>query len=116
MAQAEERKRQLFEKQGQEEELKRQRKAKGRDDILKWAGERKKQIDLRKHTNAESETSYHEQVKLQRNGPNPWERVVANCEMNSSQYVGGADVSRMRQAMLARKADITKGASKSMMI
>jgi hypothetical protein len=32
--------------------------------------------------------------------------------MNSSQYVGGADVSRMRQAMLARKADITKGNAK----
>jgi hypothetical protein len=62
---------------------------------------------------------YHENVKAQRNGPNPWERVVANCEMNSSQYVGGADVSRMRQAMIARKADITKaggkgGASKSL--
>lgn len=62
---------------------------------------------------------YHENVQAQRNGPNPWERVVANCEMNSSQYVGGADVSRMRQAMIARKADITKaggkgGASKSL--
>jgi hypothetical protein len=45
----------------------------------------------------------------QRNGPNPWERVVSNCEMNGASYVGGADVSRMRQAMIARKADITKG-------
>lgn len=49
---------------------------------------------------------------MQRNGPNPWERVISNCEMNSSQYVGGADVSRMRQAMLARKGDITKGNAK----
>jgi hypothetical protein len=32
--------------------------------------------------------------------------------MNSSQYVGGADVGRMRQAMLARKGDITKGNAK----
>ena len=42
---------------------------------------------------------------------NPWERIVSNVEINASQYVGGADVSRMRQAMIARKADITKGAS-----
>ena len=28
--------------------------------------------------------------------------------MNSSQYVGGADVGRMRQAMIARKTDITQ--------
>lgn len=47
-------------------------------------------------------------IEKARNGPNPWERVVNNCEMNSSQYVGGADVSRMRQAMLQRKSDITK--------
>lgn len=47
-------------------------------------------------------------MQIQRNGPNPWERVIANCEMNSSAYVGEADVSRMRQAMIARKADITK--------
>ena len=39
---------------------------------------------------------------------NPWERVIDNCEMNASQYVGTKDVSRMRQAMIARKADITK--------
>jgi hypothetical protein len=31
--------------------------------------------------------------------------------MNSSQYVGGGDVTRMRQAMIARKADLTKGAA-----
>ena len=35
-------------------------------------------------------------------------RIVDNCEMNASQYVGGKDVSRMRAAMLARKDDITK--------
>lgn len=28
--------------------------------------------------------------------------------MNSSQYVGGADVARMRLAMISRKSDITK--------
>ena len=117
IAENEERKRSLFEKQDHEEESKRDRKAKGREELVKWAGERKKQVDLRKKTNVEGEKAYHEQVKDQRNGPNPWERVVSNCEMNSSQYVGGADVSRMRQAMIARKADITKGGKgKSMMI
>ncbi len=39
---------------------------------------------------------------------NPWIRVVDNCEMNPSNYVGGKDVTRMRQAMIARKSDITK--------
>jgi hypothetical protein len=39
---------------------------------------------------------------------NQWERVISNVEINSSQYVGQADVTRMRQAMVARKNDITK--------
>lgn len=43
-----------------------------------------------------------------KSGKNPWVRIVDNCEMNASQYVGGKDVSRMRAAMLARKDDITK--------
>ncbi len=80
----EERKRALFEKQQQEEEHKKDRKTKGREEILKWANQRQKEIELRKNTNKEAEKMYHEQVKTQRNGPNPWERVTANCEMNSS--------------------------------
>jgi len=43
-----------------------------------------------------------------KSGKNPWVRIIDNCEMNASQYVGGKDVSRMRAAMLARKDDITK--------
>ena len=110
----EERRRALFGKQEAEEEAKRARKGKGREELVKWQGQRAKEVELRKSTNKEGERMYHEQVVKQRNGPNPWERVTANCEMNSSQYVGGADVSRMRQAMIARKADITKsgGAAK----
>lgn len=56
---------------------------------------------------------YHEQVEAQRQGGNPWERVIANCDMNSQSYVGGADVARMRQAMIARKGDITKANKES---
>ena len=33
---------------------------------------------------------------------------MSNVEINSSQYVGSWDVTRMRQAMIARKSDITK--------
>ena len=111
----EERKRALFQKQEAEEGLKRDRKAKGREDLQRWGDDRKKQLDLRRKQNAEGEKAYHEGVQKQRDGPNPWERVVANCEMNGSQYVGAADVSRMRQAMQARKADITKGVAKKTM-
>lgn len=56
----EERKRILFEKQEQEDEQRRERKTKGREDLLKWQGERSKQVDLRKRTNKEQEAAYHD--------------------------------------------------------
>lgn len=104
----EERKRALFEKQQEEEDLKKQRKVKGRGELEKWNEQRKKEIEGRRRENVEQEKLYHENLQAQRNGPNPWERVVANCDMNSTSYVGGADVTRMRQAMINRKADLTK--------
>lgn len=102
------RKRALFDKLQVEEENKRSRKVRGKEEIDKWTAQRKKEIEQRRKTNEESEKMYHENVTVQRNGPNPWDRVVSNCDMNSASYVGGADVTRMRQAMIARKADLTK--------
>ena len=41
-----------------------------------------------------------------KNNENPWVRVIDNCDFTT--YAGGKDVSRMKQAMVERKADITK--------
>ena len=109
------RKRNLYNKMQEEDEKRRERKVNGKVELDKWIKQRQTQIEGHRKVNAEQEASYHDSVVQQRNGPNPWERVVNNCEMNSSQYVGGADVSRMRQAMLTRKSDITKqGSAKNM--
>jgi len=50
-----------------------------------------------------SENSYYEEKKRLKDTTNPWERVISNVEISSSGYIGGADVSRMRQAMISRK-------------
>ena len=63
---------------------------------------------MRRKLNEENQQDYKETLIKKREGPNPWERVVENCEMNTSHYVGSADVARMRQAMISRKADLTK--------
>ena len=85
-----------------------QRKQKGREDLQKWQADRQKQTELRRSNNKQSEVDFLNERKRLKDTTNPWERVVSNVEINSSQYVGGADVSRMRQAMIARKSDITK--------
>jgi len=38
--------------------------------------------------------------------------VIGNVEIQANQYVGGGDVTRMRQSMIARKSDLTKGTGK----
>jgi hypothetical protein len=57
---------------------------------------------------------FRNEDKRQKNGANPWERVVTNVNLNSNTYAGAKDVSRLRQSMVARKADIAKGRSKKM--
>ena len=78
--------------------------------MQQWVNERKKQIEQRSKTNKQEEIDYHESNKRMKETTNPWERVVSNVEINAAQYVGGADVTRMRQAMISRKNDITKSA------
>lgn len=111
--QNEERKRNQYERQQQEDEQKRERKLRGKEELDKWNEQRKKEIEQRRQENEEQEKIYHENIQKQREGPNPWERVIANCDMNSSSYVGSADVARMRQAMINRKGDLTKGGANS---
>jgi ABC-type nitrate/sulfonate/bicarbonate transport system ATPase subunit len=48
---------------------------------------------------------------------NPWQRVCANVEFTAAATtVGGKDISRMKAAMLARKADLTQKQSQAPML
>lgn len=59
----EERKEKLYTKQLEEEDLKRERKAHGREELAKWTQQRQKETELRRNTNNESERMYHENVQ-----------------------------------------------------
>ena len=60
--QNDERKRALFEKIQSEEDLKRERKIKGREAIGKWSEQRKREIQQTQNTNIENQKIYYEQV------------------------------------------------------
>ena len=104
----EDRKKKLFERQSEEENKKQQKKSEAKSKLDEWQKTRKNQIDQKRKQNKEEEKYFLDDRSEQRKGANPWERVINNCEMNSSQYVGDKDVSRMKNAMLSRKTDITK--------
>ena len=98
----------LYEKMQKESESKRERKAAAQQKLSEWKRDRDSQADGKKSTNQQEAAMKQAELDQAKSGKNPWVRIVDNCEMNASQYVGGKDVSRMRAAMLARKDDITK--------
>ena len=56
------------------------------------------------------ESQFHTRREDERSSNNPWERVTENCDLTLQGVVaGGHDKSRMKQAMLNRKADIAAG-------
>ena len=46
--------------------------------------------------NQSEEAARMEELERAKKANNPWVRIVDNCEMNASNYVGGKDVTRMR--------------------
>ena len=86
------------------------RKTAGATAIQEWQKEREGQIGLRKQNNEEHERQFYAKREDERKGGNPWERVTENCDLtNQGVIAGGKDKSRMKQAMLNRKADNSAG-------
>ena len=102
------RKRELYEKLQQEENEKDQRKLSGQQSLSEWKNTRDGEVAGRQKVNLQEAADYKNSDQRSKDAGNPWERVIDNCEMTASQYVGTKDVSRLRQAMIGRKADITK--------
>ena len=80
----------------------------GQKALYEWKTKRDGEVSGRQKVNLQEAEDYKNSVQRAKDAGNPWERVIDNCEMNATQYVGTKDVSRMRQAMIGRKADITK--------
>ena len=79
--------------------------------MTEWKQQRQAEIETKRKQNLVETEERNNELKQAKLANNPWVRIVDNCEMQAGSYVGGKDVSRMRQAMIARKADITKKGS-----
>ena len=97
----------------EEAQQKQQRRNDGLASVQQWHQEREGQISLRKQNNEEHERQFHTHNEEDRQR-NPWERVVNNCDVTlQGVSAGGHDKTRMKQAMLNRKSDLTSGATPS---
>ena len=89
-----------------EDQLKQERRQNGQKQLAEWAQERNLVINGKRQENERNAQDQAELTKAK--AGNPWERVIDNCEMDPSVYSGTADVTRMRQVMISRKADLAK--------
>lgn len=88
--------------------LKRERKEKAETELATMKSDRQRLIAQNQETNQINEKQFFAGREEKRQGKNPWDRVAENCDFSTSSSVGGKDMSRMKQVMQSRRADITK--------
>lgn len=103
-----ERLRKAREKADQELVAKRALKQKGQDELNKFYAGKAKEIASKRTQNKEEEWALLKTREEHKKSKNPWEKIIDNVEIDARKYLGQKDVSRMRQAMIARKQDLRK--------
>ena len=58
--------------------------------------------------NKEQEWAFLRSREDHKKSKNPWEKILDNVEISKSGIIGTKDMTRMKNAMLSRKSDITK--------
>ena len=96
----------IIEKEANEETEKRANRDKAKKELKQWYDNKERDRVAKSKQNKEEEWAFLQQREEHKSSKNKWEKIIDNCEMNANKYLGGKDVSRMRQSMLARKTDL----------
>ncbi len=107
-AEKDEKRRQLYEQEVDEQKQKEEKKRQAVLWLKEWESQKEKEKQNIRLTNQQEADAKNSHQQEQKKNSNPWDRVFDNIEINQNQYVGTKDVSRMRQAMIARRQDVTK--------
>ena len=65
-------------------------------------------VQAKRKQNKEEEWAFLQTREEHKKSKNPWEKIIDNVEIDHKKYLGVKDVSRMRQAMIARRQDLKK--------
>lgn len=103
------RQRALQHKEEEEYKDKKAKQAAARQELDDWYQQKNTERQARSKQNKEEEWAYLQTREEHKKSKNPWEKIVDNVEINPTKYLGKKDVTRMRQAMLARKGDLKEG-------
>lgn len=96
----------LMDKEANEIAEKRDRKDKAKEELRSWYEDKEKDRRAKSKQNKEEEWAFLKTRDEHKQSKNPWEKIIDNVEINQNKYLGTKDVTRMRQAMIARRADI----------
>lgn len=96
-------------KEEEEYKLKKDKQTEARAELDNWYAQKNTEREAKSKQNKEEEWAYLQTRDEHKKSKNPWEKIVDNVEINPNKYLGKKDVTRMRQAMLARKGDLKEG-------
>ena len=101
----------LFERQQAEQQEKNARRLAATEKLKEWHADKTRQTEQRKKNNQMMEQNKIAAEQEERSGKNQWDRICNNIDINAQMSPGGRDLSRMKAAMLARRADMANGAA-----
>ncbi|CAD8086080.1 unnamed protein product [Paramecium sonneborni] len=104
----EERLAQIREKDQQERILKQQKKQKGQEYLQQFKSQLETDIQQRKVLNKQKQEVWFENQKNHSQYKNSWDQIASNIALKDGEYPGQKDVTKMRQAILNKKIDLTK--------
>ena len=108
-AEQQQRQRSLQLKEEEEYKNKKDRQSDARNELDNWYEQKNNERQSKRKQNKEEEWAYLQTREEHKKSKNPWEKIIDNVEINPNKYLGNKDVTRMRQAMLARKGDLKEG-------
>ena len=91
-----------------ENKLKAEKQAQAKQELATWKNGQQQLKARRQAQNMDKAQDVKQQVEEAKKSKNVWIRVTENCEMDAKEYTGEKDVSRMRECMISRKADLAK--------
>ncbi|CAD8175044.1 unnamed protein product [Paramecium pentaurelia] len=104
----EERLAQIREKDQQERLLKQQKKQKGQEYLQQFKSQLETDIQQRKVLNKQKQEIWLENKKNHSQYKNSWDQIASNIALKDGEYPGQKDVTKMRQAILNKRIDLTK--------
>lgn len=93
-------------KEDEELSIKQERRDKARQELQDWLSTKAAEKETKRKQNKDEEWAFINSREEHKQSKNQWEHIIDNVEIDPRKYEGTRDITRMRQAMIARKNDL----------